>query len=595
MVNRIERKLREKWFLKNKKEDFAKIANENHISEVLARLLVNRDIVESKDIHTYLHSSIDTMHNPHQLKDVDYACEILEEKIKENKRIRIVGDYDVDGVASTFLLYTALQRVGANVDYEIPERMKDGYGININIIEAAREASIDTIITCDNGIAAIEQTRYAKEIGMTFIITDHHDIPFVEEDGVRTDVLPPADAIVNPKQHDCKYPFSAICGAVVAYKLIEVLYERFSVDKREVEELLAYAAIATVCDVMDLVDENRVIVKYGLELLKKTDNKGLKALIELHQINTYKLSAYHLGFIIGPCLNASGRLETAKIGLSLLLEQDGETARQIAIQLKELNDKRKDMTARGVEQAIEMIETTDLINDKVLVVYLPDCHESLAGIIAGRLRERYHKPAIVLTKAIEGVKGSARSIEQYNMFEELTKCKEYLGKFGGHPMAAGLSLEEENIKPLRNALNERTILVEDDFINKISIDVVMPLGYVKEELVEELELLEPFGKGNEKPVFAEKDLSIIKADILGKNRNTLKLKVENQYGKRMDALYFNQIDQFNEYLIDKYGNNEVDKLYKGIPNDIKVSVVYYPNINEYNGMKTPQIIIQGIQ
>lgn len=587
--------MKEKWFLKNKKEDFIKIANEHNISEVLARLLVNRGLTSSEDINAYLYSSTDTMHNPHQLKDVDYACDILEEKIRSNTRIRIVGDYDVDGVVSTFLLYTALSRVGANVDYEIPERMKDGYGININIIKAAKEAEVDTIITCDNGIAAIEQIRYAKEIGMTVIITDHHDIPFVEDEGIRTEVLPPADAIVNPKQHDCNYPFPSICGAVVAFKLIEVLYERFHVDKEETKKLLAYAAIATVCDVMDLVNENRVIVKYGLDLLRNTDNKGLEALMELHQINTFKLSAYHLGFIIGPCLNASGRLETAKIGLSLLLEQDGEKARKKAVQLKELNDKRKDMTARGLEEAIEIIETTDLINQKVIVVYLPDCHESLAGIIAGRIRERYHKPAIVLTKAHEGVKGSARSIEQYNMFEELTKCKEYLDKFGGHPMAAGLSLKEENVEPLRTALNQRTELSEEDFINKISIDVLMPLGYVKEELVEELELLEPFGKGNEKPVFAEKNLSIIKADILGKNRNTLKLKVENQYGKRMDALYFNQIDQFNEYLIDKYGNNEVDKLYKGIPNDIKISALYYPNINEYNGVKTPQIIIQGIQ
>lgn len=587
--------MKEKWFLKNKKEDFIKIANEHHISEVLARLLVNRGLVDSEDINAYLHSSTDTMHNPHLLKDVDYACDILEEKISNDTRIRIVGDYDVDGVVSTFLLYTALNRVGANVDYEIPERMKDGYGININIIKAAKEAGIDTIITCDNGIAAIEQVRFAKEIGMTVIVTDHHDIPFVENDGVRTEVLPPADAVVNPKQHDCNYPFPSICGAVVAYKLIEVLYERFGVHKGETKKLLAYAAIATVCDVMDLVNENRVIVKYGLNLLKNTDNKGLEALMELHNINTFKLSAYHLGFIIGPCLNASGRLETAKIGLSLLLEQDGDKARKIAAQLKELNDKRKDMTARGVEEAIEIIETTDLINHKVLVVYLPDCHESLAGIIAGRIRERYHKPAIVLTKAHEGVKGSARSIEQYNMFEELTKCKEFLDKFGGHPMAAGLSLKEENVEPLRVALNERTELTEEDFINKISIDVVMPLGYVKEELVEELELLEPFGKGNEKPVFAEKDLSIIKADILGKNRNTLKLKVENQYGKKMDALYFNQVDLFNEYLTSKYGNNEVDKIYKGIPNNIRISVLYYPNINEYNGMKTPQIIIQGIQ
>ncbi|WP_167955951.1 single-stranded-DNA-specific exonuclease RecJ [Anaerosporobacter faecicola] len=585
----------EKWFLKNKKEDFTKIAQDNHISEVLARLLVNRGLTSQKEIQDFIHSNTDCMHDPHLLKDVDFACELLEEKINQNARIRIVGDYDVDGVVSTYLLYTALQRVGANVDYEIPERMKDGYGININIIKAAKEDQVDTIITCDNGIAAVEQVRYAKEENMTVIVTDHHDIPFVETENGREEVLPHADAVVNPKQQACSYPFPNICGAVVAYKLIEVLYERFGIEKVETKRLLAYAAIATVCDVMDLVDENRAIVKYGLELLKNTENQGLEALMELHQINTFRLSAYHLGFIIGPCLNASGRLETAKIGLELLLEKNREEARRKAVAIKELNDKRKDMTARGVEEAIEQIETTSLIKDKVLVVYLPECHESLAGIIAGRIRERYHKPAIVLTKALEGVKGSARSIEQYNMFEELTTCKQYLDKFGGHPMAAGLSLKEENIEPLRQALNETTQLTEEDLINKVSIDVLLPLGYVKEDLVEELELLEPFGKGNEKPVFAERNLVVKKADILGKNRNTLKLKVENQYGKCMDALYFNQIDHFNEYLSEKYGNNEVNKMYRGVPNSIRLSVVYYPNINEYNGMKTPQIIIQGIQ
>lgn len=584
----------DKWFLKNKKEDFSKISKENGISEVMARLLVNRGITKKEEIEAFLHTDLNQLHDAHALKDVSLACDILYKKIQEGKKIRVVGDYDVDGVVATYLLFTALTRCNANVDYDIPERMKDGYGININIIKKAQEDEIDTLITCDNGIAAIDQIAYAKELGMTVIITDHHEVPFLLQDGIRKENLPVADAIVNPKRSDCTYPFPSICGAVVAYKLIEVLYERFSIPKEEAINFLEYAAIATVCDVMDLVGENRIIVKYGINRLKNTNNKGLKALMELHQINMFKLSAYHLGFIIGPCLNASGRLETAKVGLSLLLEQDNEKARKIAVELKELNDKRKDMTLRGVEQAIELIETTSLLQDKVLVVYLADCHESLAGIIAGRVRERYHRPSIILTKGHDCVKGSARSIEQYNMFEELNHCKDLLLKFGGHPMAAGLSLEEDQIDSLRKRLNEITTLTEDDLVNKVSIDIAMPLGYIKEELVEELEQLEPFGKGNEKPVFAERNLKVLKADVLGKNKNTLKLKVLNEYGKKMDALYFNEIDTITEYLVEKFGNNEVEKLFKGLPNTILISVVYYPNINEYNGIKTPQIIIQGI-
>jgi single-stranded-DNA-specific exonuclease len=585
----------EKWFLKNKKADFLGIAKEHQISEVLARLLVNRGLTRKEEIESYLHPNLNTLHSADALKDIEKACDIIESKIREGKKIRIVGDYDVDGVVSTFLLFTALTRCNAKVDYEIPDRMLDGYGINVNIIKAAKDDGIDTILTCDNGIAAVSEIEYAVSIGMTVVITDHHDIPYTEENGVRQEILPPAHAIVNPKQPGCSYPFPSICGAVVAYKLIEVLYRRNAVPQEETHRLLEYASIATVCDVMDLIDENRTIVKYGLSLLKNTKNYGLKALMELNQINTFKLSAYHLGFIIGPCLNASGRLETAKIGLQLLLADNEEKAFELAATLKELNDKRKDMTARGVERSIELIDTTELHEDKVLVVYLEDCHESLAGIIAGRIRERYHKPTIILTDAEDGAKGSGRSIEQYNMFEELSKCKEYFTKFGGHPMAAGLSLPKENIELLRKALNQNTALTEDDFISKVSIDIAMPLGYIKENLVDELELLEPFGKGNEKPVFAERNLTIQKADILGKNRNTLKLRVVNEHGKTMDALFFNQIEGFNEYLAMKYGKVELDKIYNGQPSEIKLSATYYPNINEYNGLKIPQIIIQGIQ
>ncbi len=585
----------EKWVLKNKKADFAAMMEQYKISEVIARLLVNRNQETEEDIKAYLNPELNRLHNPLEMKDLKKACDILVDKISQGKKIRIVGDYDVDGVAATYVLYTALLKCKAAVDYEIPDRIKDGYGINMNIIDEAYRDGIDTILTCDNGIAAWEQTQKAKELGMTVIITDHHDIPYSETAGQKEYLVPEADAVVNPKQPDCCYPFQNLCGAAVAFKLVQVLYDRFGINTQEAEALLEIVAIATVCDVMELINENRIIVKHGLKLLKQTGNYGLKALLEKNNINLSSLSAYHLGYIIGPCLNASGRLDTAKKGLGLLLSATEEEADKLAGELKQLNDVRKEMTVKGLEQAVKLVEESNRKSDKVLVVYLKDCHESLAGIIAGRLRERYNKPAIVLTDSEVSVKGSCRSIEQYNIYEELSKCRHLLLKYGGHPLAAGLSLEEAMVELLREEINQNSSLTEEDFIPKISIDILLPLGYLSEELIKELELLEPFGKGNIKPIFAEKNLRVRRASVIGKNSNVLKLNVVNEYGRVMEALYFGDVEAFLEMLVQNYGQEEVDKMFQNRDNKVKLSVTYYPGINEYGGNRTVQIVIQNYQ
>ncbi len=585
----------EKWFIKNKKANFKVIADTFGISETLAKLVVNRDIKSNEELEAYLKPSLDHLHGPEKMKDMEKSCNLLMQKIQEGAKIRIVGDYDVDGVMATYILYTGLSKCGANVDFEIPERIKDGYGINISIIDAAIADGVDTILTCDNGIAAIEQVKHAKEQGLTVIITDHHDIPFVEEEGERTFLLPNADAVVNPKQHDCEYPFEGICGGVVAYKLVEHLYKKMGIAKEELTELLEFAAIATVCDVMDLVGENRDIVYFGLQQINKTTNLGLRALIDAAGITGKKIAVYHLGFVIGPCINASGRLESAKLALELFLSKEKNHAELLAKELKELNDDRKEMTLEGVEEAILKIEQEGLLEDKVLVVYLPSCHESLAGIIAGRIKERYHKPAIVLTKAHEGVKGSARSIEAYNMFEELTKCKDILTKFGGHPMAAGLSLREEDIELLRERLNACTTLTEDDLLPKVSIDAVLPLPQISYQLIHELSMLEPYGKGNTKPLFALRNVHVIKASVIGKNKNVLKMTVadDEQVSARFTAMIFQNVDAFEQTVIDKYGEDGLRALYGGYASPVYLDMVFYPDINEYNGVQTIQIMIQN--
>lgn len=583
----------EKWVIKNRKADFSAIMKKFGISEIMARLLVNKGYTDEKEISNYLYGTLNELNSCHLMKDVDKVCHILIEKIKSNKKIRVVGDYDVDGIMSVYILIKALEYIGADADYEIPDRIKDGYGINISIMEQAYKDGIDTILTCDNGISAIEPVKAAKSMGMTVIITDHHDIPYEETDSGRRELLPEADAIINPKQSDCKYPFKKLCGAVVAYKLVEGIYEYLGKSSKEVEKFIEYAGIATVCDVMDLVGENRIIVKESLKKIGKCDNSGLKALIECNNISVNNISAYHLGYIIGPCLNASGRLDTAKKGLELLFSEEYETAEKKALELKKLNDIRKEMTAEGVLKAVKLIEKNNMLEDKVLVIYLDDCHESLAGIIAGRIKEKYNRPVFVLTDANDSVKGSGRSIEAYSMFDELVKCKELLLKFGGHPMAAGLSLEKCNIENFRRKLNENTILKDEDFVEKVSIDVVLPLGYVGEELVDDLKILEPFGKGNSKPVFAERNIRIKRAWRIGKNNNVLKLKVINEYNKEIEAMYFGEIDFFEDTICSEFGENAMQECYRGIINDVKLSLTYYPSVNEYNGFRNVQITVMN--
>lgn len=585
----------EKWLLRNKKVDLKAMSEKYKISQLLCKLMVNRDIIDGNIINSYINPVYKYLHSPKTMKDVVIAVDIIKRKIQENKKIRIIGDYDVDGIISVFILYTALKKCGANVDYEIPDRIKDGYGINENIVKVAYDEGVDTIITCDNGISAIDQIQYAKDLGLTVIVTDHHDVPFIEEDGVRTFLSSQADAIINPKQIECEYKFKSICGAGVAFKLMEALYEEIGMDKEECYKLIEFVAIATVCDVVDLIDENRIFVKNGLEMLNNSKNIGINALKKACGLEDKEITAYHLGFVIGPCLNASGRLDSAKKGLELLLMEDDEEAEKLAQEIVDLNDARKNMTKEGVDRAINIIDSTDINNDKILVVYIPDIHESLAGIVAGRVKEKYNKPTIILTKSEEGVKGSARSIEEYNMFEGLLACKELLDKFGGHPMAAGLSLQEDKVDELRIALNNKCELTDEDLTRKIMIDSSLPLEYLNLHLIEELNVLEPFGKGNAKPVFGVRDAKITRAMLLGKDKNVLKLKLLTNNNITIDAMIFNDLENFESKIIEKYGNEELDNLYNKSNNNISMDFTFYPSINEWNGNKSIQIVVNGIR
>lgn len=562
-----------------KRADFKGIGERFGIDQVTARIIRNRDVIGEKAIEKYLHGSRKDFYSPWLLKDMEKAVAILQEKIENRNRIRIIGDYDIDGVMSTYILLESLRGLGCDVDMMIPNRITDGYGINEHLIEQAWQEGRDTIITCDNGIAAVTQIRKAKDLGMTVIVTDHHEVPFEDLEGGRKEILPPADAIVNPKQKACSYPFAGLCGAVVAMKVMEALYEKMAPEVDLVDKMLPFAGIATIGDVMDLQDENRILVKEGLQRLHHTTNLGLQELIRINNLEPENISPYHIGFILGPCLNASGRLDTAKRALQLLLADSREEAAVLAGDLKNLNESRKEMTAQGLEKAIEQVESTSMMEDTVLVVFLPECHESLAGIIAGRLRERYHKPSFVLTRGEEGVKGSGRSIESYSMYEKLCECKEYLTKFGGHPMAAGLSLEEENVERFRRKLNEQSGLTEEDLVEKVTIDVPMPIYYIRKDLVQELSLLEPFGKGNEKPLFAQKNLWISQMRVFGKNRNVVKMRLTDENGYPMDGVYFGNGDEFAEEGRGKR----------------KISIVYYPDINMYQGRESLQVIIRHYQ
>lgn len=567
----------EKWMVYNKKADFQKIGSEFGIDPVIARLIRNRDIQDMKEIRSYLYGTLAEIPSPWKMKDMERAVQILQKKITQKKKIRIIGDYDIDGVTATCILLKGLKRLNANVDTYIPDRVKDGYGMHEQLIDKALEDGIDTILTCDNGIAAAAEIEYAKKEGLTVIVTDHHDIPFRDTEDGRIWIIPKADAVVNPKQNDCLYPNKNICGAVVAWKLIWALYERLGIDSDEIWDFLELAAIATVGDVMDLQGENRIIVKEGLKKLSSTSFEGLKALICVNNLEGAEITAYHVGFVIGPCINASGRLDTAARSLELLLADNMEDAMKLADDLYDLNQSRKDMTEQGKEQAIQSIEENNLGKDRVLVVYLPDCHESLAGIIAGRIREAYNKPVFVLTKGADGVKGSGRSIEAYSMYEELVKCSDLLTQFGGHPMAAGLSMEEKNVELFRRRLNDNCTLTEQDLIPKIMIDVPMPISYLSKKLTEQLKVLEPFGKGNSKPLFAQKNLRAVGIRVLGRNRNVAKMLLIDENGIKMDAVYFGEAQEFVDF----------------VQAHDTISVTYYPEINVFQGRENLQVVIKN--
>lgn len=573
----------EKWVVCAKRADFQKISQEFGIDPVIARLIRNRDVEGTENIRSYLYGTLKELPSPWLLKDMDKAVEILQEKIKEHRKIRIIGDYDIDGVTSTCILLKGFQRLGADADTYIPDRIKDGYGLNQMLIDRALEDDVDTIVTCDNGIAAMSEIAYGKENGMTIVVTDHHEVPYLEENGKKKYLLPPADAVVDPHRADCEYPFKGLCGAAVAYKLVEVLYRVSGKSEQEVEHLqdnlMENVAIATIGDVMDLVGENRVFVKKGLELLKTTKNEGLHALMQCTGVDTANLNTYHIGFVLGPCINAGGRLDTAKRALELLNASNRREAVTLAADLKELNDSRKEMTEEGVEEAVRQIESSSWKDDQVLVVYLPECHESIAGIIAGRIKERYYRPTFVLTRGETGVKGSGRSIEAYDMFAEMSRCRELFTKFGGHKLAAGLSLEEENVEVFRKRINELADLTEDDLQMKVSIDMRLPFPYINEELIHELKILEPFGKGNGKPLFAESKLRVIQPRIFGKNRNVLKCRLEDQQGNQMEAVYFGEVEDCLQQMEKKQ----------------IMSFTYYPSINEYMGRRTIQLTIVNYQ
>lgn len=573
----------EKWFVAMKKAGFNGIAEKYQISPIIARLMRNRDVIGDEAIDFYLNGTVEDLYDGLLMKDMDRAVDILKEKIEEGKKIRVIGDYDIDGVNATYILQQGLAGLGADVDTDIPDRIKDGYGLNQMLIDRALDDDVDTIITCDNGIAAMSEIAYGKENGMTIVVTDHHEVPYLEENGEKKYLLPPADAVVDPHRADCEYPFKGLCGAAVAYKLVEVLYRVSGKPEQEVEHLqeslMENVAIATIGDVMDLVGENRVFVKKGLELLKTTKNEGLHALMQCTGVDTANLNTYHIGFVIGPCINAGGRLDTAKRALELLNASNRREAVTLAADLKELNDSRKEMTEEGVEEAVRQIESSSWKDDQVLVVYLPECHESIAGIIAGRIKERYYRPTFVLTKGETGVKGSGRSIEAYDMFAEMSRCRELFTKFGGHKLAAGLSLEEEKVEVFRKRINELADLTEEDLQMKVSIDMRLPFPYINEELIHELKILEPFGKGNGKPLFAESKLRVIQPRIFGKNRNVLKCRLEDQQGNQMEAVYFGEVEDCLRQMEKKQ----------------IMSFTYYPSINEYMGRRTIQLTIVNYQ
>lgn len=566
----------ERWVLLRKGADFEAISKKFHISPRLASLIRNRDVIGDEAINQYLNGTIAELYDGMQMKGMPQAVEILTEKIRDREKIRVIGDYDCDGINATYILLEGLEKLGAKVDSDIPDRIKDGYGLNQHLIDRAHEDGIDTIITCDNGIAAAKEIEYGKALGMTIIVTDHHEVPYKENEAGRRYILPPADAVVDPRQEGCEYPFKGLCGAAVAYKLVEALCEANGQDVADLDYLLENVAIATVADVMDLTEENRILVKQGLEMLKRTSNLGLRALIQCIGLEGKKIQAYHIGFILAPCLNASGKLDTAKRALALLRAKTGREADMLAGDLKALNESRRDMTDRVVDEAMAKVERTDIRGDKVLVIYLPDCHESLAGLVAGRVRENYYRPVFVLTDSEDGVKGSGRSIESYSMYEELTGCGDLLTKFGGHPMAAGLSIDKENVEKFKRRLNDQCTLSEEELTEKVVIDMELPFTAITEQFIDELEYLEPFGKGNAKPVFAARGVFMQHVKIIGKNKNVAKATAIDAAGNRMEAICFHDAQEFAKQCERNNG---------------KMSITFYPGINEFRGERQIQIVI----
>ena len=576
----------------NKGADFKGIGNKFHIDPVTARIIRNREVIGDEEIHSFLAGTLQELPDVHLMQDLDLLVELLDQKINEKAKIRIIGDYDIDGVMSSYILYRALTRCGAQVDVAIPNRITDGYGLNRNLITEALECGVDTILTCDNGIAAIEEIAYAKEAGMTVLVTDHHEIPFKDVDGERIYMRSEADAIVNPHQKTCTFPYKDLCGAGVAWAVIVALYEKNNIEQREVEDLLEFVAFATVGDIMSLTGLNRILVKEGLKRIHHTTNIGMRALVSQCGLLPEQIDTYHFGFVLGPCINAAGRLDTARRALRLFISESPEEAAEIADELVVLNEERKEMTRQGVEEAKQLVEEGGYEKDPVLILYLPDVHESIAGIIAGRIRECYYRPTVILTKAEDGVKGSGRSTEEYSMYEQMCKCSNLLTKFGGHPMAAGLSLPEENVELFRKQMNENCPFRAEEIVQTIHIDVPMPVDYVTNALVEEFSILAPFGKDNPKPVFADRNLKISRMWVIGKNQNVLRMTLVSEQGRPLSAIYFGDIEAMRTYLVEQYGTQEVEKAFHGRENNMQISIVYSPKINTYKDSETLQFEIQ---
>lgn len=587
--------MKEKWLVRNKKSEFQNLAKEFNENSLILRLLANRGISDKKSASLFLSGTISDMYDSFLMKDLEKGVNIIKDAIEKGKNIVIYGDYDCDGVCSTAILYKALKNLNANFNYHIPNRENEGYGMNSNRIKILKDEGAEILLTCDNGISAIEEVKYAKELGLSVVITDHHDIPFIEEDGIKRNIMPNADAVINPKREDCSYPFKSLCGAGVAYKFVQGLYKAFNKDEEEVIELLEYAAIATVCDVVDILDENRIIVKKGLELINNTNKKGIKELIKVKKLSGKEISEYHFGFVIGPCINATGRLEIADISLELLITEDDERAKELAIKLNDLNETRQELTVESTEKVIEQIEATKKESEKVILVYQEDIHESIAGIVAGRIREKYNLPSIVMTRGKDMPKGSGRSIEEYNMFEELVKCKELIFKFGGHPMAAGLSVEEKNIQLLKETLNKNCTLTEDDIIPKVIIDSPLSLEYIDFNIIEKINDMRPFGKGNNSPIFAVKDILIKRVIFMGKEKKFLRFKIQMKDGKMIDGVNFNKYDYFKELYENKYGKEQFLKLQDVGYCNFKMDILYYPEVNEFNGNRNIQLSIKSFR